>query len=127
MNEIPAKLKQLRAEKHITQKAVALYLETTQQAYSNYESGKRELPIRYVNKLAEYYQVSADYILGIRTDFEGNTDLSTPFINQIPLSDIVRDLQALHKQNRAIVAHYIHLLRRSQGTSENSRSLPEKD
>lgn len=114
MNEIPSRLKQLRNEKELTQKAVASSLGISQQSYSNYERGKRDIPVRLIYLLAEFYQVSADYILGIQICFEGSIDLRTPYIHNIPLSDIVRDLQALHRQNRLIAAHYIHMLRKCQ-------------
>ena len=48
-------------------KQVAALLGSDQRVYSNYELGKRVLPLRHLLALAEYYKVSTDYILG-RTD-----------------------------------------------------------
>lgn len=42
-------------------------LGTSQTMYARYERGANELPLRHLLKLAEYYGVSADYLLG-RTD-----------------------------------------------------------
>lgn len=39
-----------------------------QQQYSEYERGKREIPIRVYIKLAEYYGVSLDYVVGLTND-----------------------------------------------------------
>lgn len=114
MNDIPSRLKQLRTGRELTQKAVAISLGITQQAYSNYERGKRDIPVLFVYRLSALYEVSADYILGIQTCFEGSIDLSAPYIHNVPLADIVRDLQSLHRQNRVIAAHYIHMLRQSE-------------
>lgn len=62
MNE---KLKQLRKEKNVTQKMVAKSLGITLSAYSNYEQGIREPSIEILKKICRYYDVSADYLLGI--------------------------------------------------------------
>ena len=59
------RLKDLRQDKELVQKQVADILGIDQRVYSNYETGKREIPSRFVVKLAEFYHVSSDYILGI--------------------------------------------------------------
>ena len=63
------RLKELREDRDIKQEEIAWVLEINQPIYSNYETGKREIPTRHLVKLAEYYHVSADYILG-RTNVE---------------------------------------------------------
>ena len=59
------KLKDLRQERGLSQGDIALLLNTSQQYYGKYENGKRPLPIDRLKKLCEYYNVSADYILGL--------------------------------------------------------------
>ena len=59
------RLKEIRKDRDINQKQVAKYLKITQQQYSLYESGERELPIRLLIELSKYYQLSTDYILGL--------------------------------------------------------------
>ena len=66
MNEYCNILKALREERYLSQKEVANYLGTTQQVYSRYETGVNEIPVRQLIKLCELYNVSADYILGIK-------------------------------------------------------------
>jgi transcriptional regulator with XRE-family HTH domain len=58
------RLKDLREDKDLVQKEVASYLGIDQRVYSNYETGKRELPTRFLIALADFYHTSADYILG---------------------------------------------------------------
>ncbi len=60
-------LKELREDREpkTTQKAIAELLGTTQQYYSEYENGKRPLPIEHLVTLCKFYGVSADYILGL--------------------------------------------------------------
>ena len=59
------RLKELRNDNDITQKQLAFLLNTDQQQYSRWETGKRELPILNLKKLCKFYNVSADYILGL--------------------------------------------------------------
>ncbi|SHH48780.1 helix-turn-helix domain-containing protein [Clostridium intestinale] len=58
------RLKELRSEKDILQKDVAKYLNITTSAYGFYEQGKRVPDIEIINKLADFFNVSTDYLLG---------------------------------------------------------------
>ncbi len=66
------RLKELREDLDIRQEALAEYLHIKQNTYSQYENNQRQLPIDVLIKLAEYYNVSTDYILGL-------TDVKTPY------------------------------------------------
>ena len=61
------RLKDLREDRDLKQQQVADYLGITRSAYSNYETGSREIPLAVLMKAADFYQVSVDYLLG-RTD-----------------------------------------------------------
>ena len=63
------RLKDLREDRDLKQKEVAAFLGIDQRVYSNYETGKREIPTHLVIRLAEYYRTSIDYLLG-RTDVD---------------------------------------------------------
>ncbi len=58
------RLKDLREDCDLQQSDIAKILHTTQPQYSRYETGERELPIRHLVTLADFYKVSTDYILG---------------------------------------------------------------
>lgn len=58
------RLKDLREDKDLVQKEVASYLGIDQRVYSNYETGKREIPVKFVIALADFYGTTTDYILG---------------------------------------------------------------
>lgn len=64
-----SRLKDLREDRDLVQKEVASYLGIDQRVYSNYETGKREIPTRFVIALAKFYNTSTDYILGVTNDF----------------------------------------------------------
>ncbi len=59
------KLKELRKIKAVTQQTVATAIGVTISAYSNYEQGIREPSIEIIIKLCKYFDVSADYLLGL--------------------------------------------------------------
>lgn len=58
------KLKELRIESGKTQKELADYLNVKQNTYSQYENGKLQIPIETLIRLADFYDVSVDYLLG---------------------------------------------------------------
>ena len=58
-------IRELREDRDLKQAEIAAVLKTTQQVYSRYEKGINELPIRHLKTLCLYYNVSADYILGL--------------------------------------------------------------
>ena len=66
------RLNDLREDMDLVQKEVAAVLGIDQRVYSNYETGKREIPTRFVVKLADFYHTSTDYILG-RTNIKEPT------------------------------------------------------
>ncbi len=60
-------LKELRKDKNVSQKQIAERLKTSRQYYSDYECEKYELPLHHLETLADFFDVSTDYLLG-RTD-----------------------------------------------------------
>lgn len=58
------RLRDLREDNDITQNQIALMLNIKQNTYSQYENGKREVPINILWKLADFYDVSIDYLVG---------------------------------------------------------------
>ena len=61
------RLRDLREDSDKTQQDIADYLNMHRSVYRRYESGEREIPVWALDKLADYYHTSTDYILG-RTD-----------------------------------------------------------
>ena len=58
------RLRDLREDNNLTQKAVAAILGTSFQYYQKYESGVRPIPVDRLEILADYYKTSTDYLLG---------------------------------------------------------------
>lgn len=58
------RIRELREDKDLTQKQIAVILCCSQRIYSNYERGEVNIPVEILIKLADFYEVSTDYILG---------------------------------------------------------------
>ena len=58
------RIRDLREDHDYKQRQLAEYLHCSQQVYSNYELGQRDIPTEVLIQLAKLYDVSIDYILG---------------------------------------------------------------
>lgn len=58
------RIRDLREDKDITQTALSKILLCSQRVYSNYERGDIDIPTPILIRLADYYDVSVDYLLG---------------------------------------------------------------
>lgn len=65
MEVLRKRLRDLREDSDKTQQDIADILGTSQTMYARYERGANELPTRHLKVLCKYYNVSADYLLGI--------------------------------------------------------------
>lgn len=106
-------IRDLREDRDIKQKTIAEYLGVSQQSYSNYENGHREIPIWAVAKLAQFYEVSLDYLLGMDETYAGNINLSGKYLGDVTMHDVVYDIQKLNPQNRRDLLKYIKFLKQS--------------
>ncbi len=59
------RLRDLREDHDLKQRQVAEYLRCSQQVYSNYELGQRDIPTDVLILLSDFYKVSVDYLLGL--------------------------------------------------------------
>lgn len=105
-------LRDLREDHDIKQETIARYLGVSQQTYSNYENGHREIPVGVVKELAAFYKVSTDYLLRSDTSYLGSLDMNTAYVDDITMHDIVFDIQALGMAERKNLVKYIRFLHR---------------
>lgn len=64
------RIRDLREDKDLTQKDMAKILNCSQQVYSNYELGQRDIPTEVLIKLSLFHKVSTDYILGLTNEYK---------------------------------------------------------
>ena len=66
------RIRDLREDRDLKQRQVAQYLNCSQQVYSNYELGQRDIPTDVLIRLSALYGVSVDYLLGLTSNPKQN-------------------------------------------------------
>ena len=69
------RLRDLREDNNLDQKAIATILNVAQNTYSNYELGVRNISVEALIKLAKHYNTSLDYLAGL-------TDIKNPYLKR---------------------------------------------
>ena len=66
------RIRDLREDRDLKQRQLAEYLNCSQQVYSNYELGQRDIPTDVLIRLSRFYKVSTDYLLGLTNNPKQN-------------------------------------------------------
>lgn len=110
MKTLQERLKDLRTDHDLSQREIASILGITQQIYSAYETARSELPTRHLVRLADYYQVNTEYLLG-QTDYKYPLEeLNKPFLENVSYAKIATLLVALKKQERKTAHDFLLFL-----------------
>lgn len=105
--------KELREEKNITQKDLAKQLNVTDRLIRYYETGERMPPADILGKIADFFDVSVDYLLG-RTNIKE------------PIQKITKeDTADLSPESQEDLKKYIDLLRLKDIQKRNSETSDE--
>ena len=84
------RLRKLRTKKKITQEELGRKVNVTKVSISGYENGNRNPDTDTLQKLADYFNVSTDYLLGRTDNLDGN---SIPELTKKDEKDIAKDLE----------------------------------
>lgn len=110
MKELHVIIRDLREDRDLKQKTVAEYLGVSQQTYSNYENGRRDIPLWAVLKLSTYYKVSTDYLLSADCSYLGSPNLSRKYLGDVTMHDVLFRIQKLNAGKRRELLRYIRFL-----------------
>lgn len=111
MKSVIELLRGLREDHDHSQSDVAAVLGISQQHYSKYETGEYELPLRHFITLAEYYGVSADYLIG-RCAYDEKKPLEMIYVTRdCTCEKLIQDTLSLSEHGRRSVVEYIGLQR----------------
>lgn len=93
------RLKDLREDKDLRQKDIADIINTSANYYGDYEKGKRQIPFDRVIELANFYNVSLDYIAGRTNDKKGFNK------SDLPSSEVslLKDFRNLSERQKGII------------------------
>lgn len=128
---IGRRIKHLRKEMNLLQKDLAEKLNLTQQTISLYESEKRQPDYETLQKIADFFNVSVDYLLG-RTDekkiiLDSVNDASIEYYAD---NKIIKDINGLSPESKKDLEEYIKLLKlrdMQKRNKENSDELATLD
>lgn len=103
------RLKDIREDKDLTQKDIAKILHITQPTYSAFENGNKIIPLKHLNSLCNYYNVSMDYLVGLSNNrnssnsiYEldknliGNNIKIVRYNNNLTLRKLAKELKTSH-------------------------------
>lgn len=103
----PEILRKLREDHELRQESLAQLLGVVQQTYSNYENGHSAIPLDYLTKLAKYYNVSTDYLLGLTSLQKQLFDLEEIYAQNKSIGDVLNDLLCLSPDRRRQLLDYL--------------------
>ncbi len=115
----PSRLREMRYRYGYTQQEVADQLSISRSAYSTYETGRHDFPLESLILLADFYDVSLDYLI-----FRSNIPK-----HEIPLSSeelmLLKGFSQLTPANRDVLFTLLHALTQTQ--SSQGEAYPRKD
>lgn len=111
---LPEMIAELRKDKGLLQKELAQLLGVSIGTISNYETGVHNPEIETLIKLADYFNVSVDYMLG-RIKFRANLDILNHLVTtenkQLTAGELLNNILALSNDNRKALVEYLELLK----------------
>lgn len=125
-------LKELRKSRKLNQKDIADYLGITQQAYQKYEYGTSEMSGSTITKLAEFYGVTTDYLLGRDTGEPETLDKLVGEFNMSALEkEILDNYLSLPKDMRSDLMEFLQksvkkVMEKSESVQSNAQSQSEQ-
>lgn len=112
--EIGQILAELRTERDLYQKELAIYLNVSIGTISNYEKGVHYPDLDTLCKLADYFGVTTDYLLK-RTNYRYYPkDLERPLSKDYTVANLVNTTLELSKKDRSLLVDYAELLKLRQ-------------
>ncbi|MEG1999915.1 MAG: helix-turn-helix transcriptional regulator [Evtepia sp.] len=104
-------LSELRHDKNLLQKDIANLIHVSVSTVSNYETGAHFPDIQTIMKLADFFQVPIDYLLG-RTKFYHNYDILNQLLkNNLTVADLMNTILTLDDKDIASLIEYLELLK----------------
>lgn len=105
------RIKNLREEKDLVQKDLANILGIDRSTYSSYEIGRDTIPLKHLNTLCNYFDISIDYAMGLTktTKYKNSSD-------EINMKKVSERLKNIRKENNLTQAHISEILNTSRST-----------
>lgn len=117
---------QLRAERGIYQKQLAEYLSVSIGTISNYENGVHSPDLNTLCRIAEYFNVSADYLLGLTGNPMPIDSLNTKLSDGYTVGSVLNVILELSQSSRQKLAKYLSMIKICERCQRRRRSSPSR-
>ena len=107
------RIKNLRQSRELNQVQLAEKLGVKKQSISNWENDNIMPSIEMLIRIADFFHVSTDYLLGADSGYLGSTNLNGKYLGDVTMHDVVFDLQKLNAKDRRDLLKYIRFLKNS--------------
>lgn len=114
----------LRKSRHITQKELAQDLQISQQVLSRYERSEVEMDYKTLSKVAEYFDVSIDYLLGVSEYYYPDRLSATVLTDEE--KELVETFRRLPPNLQGIAIQTLHSFAGDQERKDQSDTLPRR-
>ena len=104
-------LRILRTKKNISQIKLSTEIEISQELVSQYELGKSLPSIENLVKIADYFNCSTDYLLGLTNDFSKKSDLKK---DDLEVTELIQNYSYLSLKNREKLKSYLNYLLKNE-------------
>jgi transcriptional regulator with XRE-family HTH domain len=111
-------IRDLREDNDLKQSEIAKILNISQQQYSRYESGDSVLSPWAIVKLADYYKISVDYLMGRTACTFGVSGLNKKVTAEYSVGNLISDVLSLSQIKRKFVIDYLRLQKLDMKKSE---------
>lgn len=115
----PERLLKLREEKNLTKTYMGKLIGITRQAYSKYEEGKSEPDMKTIAKLASFFGVNAEYLMG-------ETDDPTPVDSKEEINSAFYDFDNLTEEEKEYLEAQLEIFRKLKEGNKAKKRNEEK-
>lgn len=119
----PEIIRSLREDHELKQDTIAKQLGVVQQTYSNYEKGHTSLPLDYLIKLANIYNVSADFLLGLTTFQKPAAEMDKIYVQGKTLGEVCSALLTLSADKRRMLLDFLGYLLAKQKEDQQKQKM----
>ncbi len=102
------KLLELRTEKGMSQREMATVMRVSQGTYNNWENGRTQPSIEQLISLADYFEVSVDYLIGRAEEYEG---VGTVELYSTGEKQLVRSFRSKDKETASLILELIEKMK----------------
>ena len=107
-------LREIRRQSGMTQKDVYTLLQVSPNCYASWEQGRTQPDIESIKKLCIIFDVSADYLLGLKPELAEGYDLNATFIQGVKIKDVLISLRKLSPNNKKEALKFLSYLNSTQ-------------